>query len=456
MKYPIALLAISLGLILSPNAVFAQTPPSPDSPSNETLTQAAPEDITSSAENQGSLLPRIYASDTKITSPANNHKITGTFTVRNSEAATIGGVKYEILLLDPLESSPINTLVADNPNVYDRILSSETLTLQAKERRTVPFAYTAPNVPQGSYRVRIQITTTNDRKLGWDDATVTLGGSDAFVIVRPLNVSVASSDPITNEKNTVWQPLYGVNVDPAYKLSFSAILQHVGSKTAKGTITISTKRLLYADETPAITKGPSISVAQNESKEMQIPITTQKTPGAYIILITVNDAAGNKISGVGEYRYVVRGQSASIASVQVQSIPSAQNALAKISFVLAGSADRNTPVAGKMNIDIADKNGVAGSITKDFSIGAEAPAVGDAQIAMLRTLCGTPTVTITLKNSAGSQLDSYSVEAAAFANPTCTRPFLSFILSKPFLNTSIAIAILVILIILYKLRSKNR
>lgn len=414
------------------------------------LAQGSPSDIVNSSNNQGSLLPRIYASDVTISSEANNHHITGSFAIRNSETTTVGNLQYEIMLLDPLQDAPVGQLVADTPNVYDRVRTQEILTLKAGEKRTIQFSYDAPNVPQASYRIRIQIVTTNDRKLGWDDTTVTLGGATGFIIVQPLHVNVASSDPITKEQNTTWDPLYGVDVNPLQSISFSASLKNPGNQSVSGTIQISTKKLLYANQTPIISKSIQVSVPANGSKDVTIPVTTQGAPGAYIILITAKDAHGNQVSGVGEYRYVVRGESASVASLQIATIPKIAGELAQVNFVLGGSADRATPISGTMKISVTDSQGEAGSITKPFSMSEANPITGNASVSMTRTLCGTPLVTLELTSSSGTRLDTYSTSAPAFANPSCKPP----IFTRPVINILVIGAIVALLVAIWQLRKK--
>ena len=413
--------------------------------------QTDAQSIIASAGNQNSLLSRIYASDATITSSPNNHHVTGTVLIRNSESATVGNIQYEVMLLSPLPQTPINQLVTDSPDVYDRVRSTEVLTLKAGEKRTIPFSYDAPNVPQGSYRIRIQIITTNDRKLGWDDATLTLGGAESFLIVTPTHVLAKSSDPITKESGSTWDPLYGVNVDPRSQIQFETILKNTGAQQLSGTVTTSTKRLLYSDQPQDVVNEQSITIPGNASKTITIPITTESNPGAYIILLTVEDKAHHKISGVGEYRYVVRGQTASIVSVQIASLPSIEKDLAQLSFVLGGSADRATPVEGTLAIEINDPNGQVGSAEQAFSTTGAAPITGKAQVTMQRVLCGTPTVHISLKAKNGSLLDSYTTTAPAFANPSCKASIASYF-TKPIINTLLGILALIIVGILLRMR----
>ncbi len=419
--------------------------------SHTAFAQTDAQSIISSAENQDSLLSRIYASDVTITSVPNEHHVTGTFLIRNSENASIGNIQYEVMLLSPLQKGPINQLIADAPDVYDRVRSAEVLTLKSGEKRTIDFSYEAPNVPQGSYRLRIQIVTTNDRKLGWDDATLTLGGATSFLIVTPTHVLAKSSDPITKESGSTWDPLYGVNVDPRSRIQFEAAIKNTGADQLSGTVITSTKRLLYANQPQDIATQQSISIPATSSKTITIPVTTETTPGAYIILLTVVDKDHNKISGVGEYRYVVRGQSASVVSVQIASLPSIEKDLARLSFVLGGSADRATPVTGTVTISITDSSGEVGSVQQTFSTSGAIPITGNAQVTMKKVLCGIPTVTISLADSSGKPLDSYTTTAPAFANPSC-KPSIASYFTKPVINTLLGAIALMIIGVLIRIR----
>lgn len=423
--------------------------------SSTALAQTDAQSIISSAANQDSLLSRIYASDVTVTSAPNDHHVTGTFLIRNSESASVGNIQYETMLLSPLQESPVNQLISDAPDVYDRIRSTDILTLKAGEKRTIPFSYDAPNVPQGSYRIRIQIITTNDRKLGWDDATLALGGATSFLIVTPTHVLAKSSDPITKESGSTWDPLYGVNVDPHAPIQFETMLTNTGADQLSGTITTTTKRLLYANQSEDIASQQSVSIPGTSSKTVTIPITTETTPGAYITLLTVVDKEHQKISGVGEYRYVVRGQSASVVSVQIAALPSIEKDLARLSFVLGGSADRSTPVKGTLKITIQDSKGEVGSAEQAFSTSGATPISGNAQVTMQKVLCGIPTLTISLTGSNGKPLDSYTTSAPAFANPSC-KPSITSYFTKPIINSILVILALGIIGTLLTLQFKKR
>ncbi|MEO6077895.1 MAG: hypothetical protein ABIP54_03865, partial [Candidatus Andersenbacteria bacterium] len=334
---------------------------------------------------------------------------------------------------------------------YDRVRSQEITNLKANETRTIQFNYTAPNVPEGSYRLRIQIVTANDRKLGWTDTSLTMGGANGFIEIDPTHVLVSSIDPVDKTTGNSWDPLYGVNVDGNKNIQFTADINNPTDTAISGNIMISTKKLLHANQEPSITTSIPVSLSAKQTKSITIPIKTQKDPGAYIMLVTAENKNHEQISGVAEYRYVVRGEAASVASAQIKALPSIPDSLAQLSFVLGGSADRATPVAGTIHITITDSKGEVGSINQKFSMSNANPLTGSASVKITRIVCGTPVLHIILTNNTGVELENYSVSADPFANPSCKKPLFNLTT----INILLAAAILVIAIILFRLRPKK-
>jgi len=399
------------------------------------------------------LLPRIYASSANANVDERNF-VVGSFSMRNSEDSSVGDIQYEIQILDPLPVVPEGQLVSDNSAIFDRIRSSDVFMLKANEFRVVPFSYQAPSGLSGSFRLRIQIVTANDRDLGWGDKDIKLNGTQSFITLEATGVNVDSTDPITKERKNQWSSLEGINVNPKQKISLSADLNNVGQKQISGKIDIKVKRFLYKDAETIKTTGEKISLEGGASKQIIIPITTQVNPGAYIVLVSILDNEGKKVSGVGEYRYVVRGQTASVASVQIKDFPKYQDSLAQIDFVVAGSADRVTPVKGFLEFILSDKNGQLGQGEKTFEIKNVFPAKGSAKIALTRPLCGTPEVTIIVKNTANVVLDTYKITVPNFANPTCQA--LAITKNMTAMNTILVLIVVVIVFVLYRLRKDSK
>lgn len=406
--------------------------------------------LESSSEPQFALLPRIYASDINANVNENNF-ITGSFIIRNSETAVIGNIQYEVQLLDSLEKASDNQIITDNPRVYFRQRSKEQVTLAPGEIRTIPFDCQMSNGIKGNYRLRIQLTTSNDRELGWGDKELKFNGTGNFIAFETKNVNVDSVEPLTKEHKNSWAPLEGINVNPVSPLTLSAKITNLSNKQLSGVLDIRVKRFLYKDAEIFQTRGEKIILAGQATKNISIPLVTKNTPGAYIVLVKLINDKNEQISGIGEYRYVVRGQSASVASVQLKGFPNYKNGLAEISFVVAGSADRVTPVNGLLKFILKDDKGTLGEGEKEFKISNVVPALGTAKISLTRPLCGVPAVSINITSDEGKILDSYEMTAANFASKSCGNSFYA-----TNINGVVIFLVAIIGILLYKFKTGRK
>ena len=372
------------------------------------LTSAKDSQLPSNKEAQESLLSRIYVNDVTVTSNENN-TISGYFTARNSEKVTVSDLQYQLILLDPLLVDTTNKLVQDNASIYDRVTPTETFTLNPGESKKIPFTYQAPSVQTGTYRLRVQIATTNDRNLGWNDANVSLIGGNSFALMHTVGVDVKSTDPITQQTLTQWGPKAGPNVNSGTVVTLKATLENNGASAVNGTLQISEKRLLSKDETVNHWNAMQVTVQPGKTADISIPVTAQMKPGAYVLFATLLDEHGKKVSGVGEFRYVVNGVSASIATQTVKTIPTIEGQSAEIHAVVAGSADRMTPVNGILSMTITDDQGVAAHVESPLHIANVIPAIVTAQAILTRNLCGVPHVTMSVTDDKGVVLATYDV-----------------------------------------------
>lgn len=420
-----------LGSIFSA-PTFAQTPP--------TLTNSEP---------QIAALPRVYISGVNAAADEKNF-VTGNFLIRNSEEAAIGNVQYEYQILDPLPKTENSQFVVDNPHVHDRLRAVDNLTLGAGETKTIAFSYQAPKGINGPYRLRIQIVTANDRELGWGDTEIKFNGDKNFLIFETKSVGADSTDPITKVHKQSWAPLTGINVDPNSPINLNAIIANQSKQTLTGFVNVNVKRFLYNDQEHFQSRESNISIKPGAVTPLTIPLVTKTEPGAYIVLVKIIDKNGNQISGVGEYRYVVRGQTASVASALVKDFSNYKGGLAEFDFLVAGSADRVTPVTGNLEFILSDKNGQLGKGEKQFKINNVVPAQGTAKIALERSLCGTPKITLVVKNDRNTVLDNYQVALPNFSNQQCGNPLAFSSLTV----TNIILVIIVIGAVYWLIKAK--
>ena len=177
----------------------------PFSPPSEEVQVAVPEQLALQQVTVAGLNAVVGASNV----------VTGAFTITNQTAAAVGDIAYDIVLLGPLPELVPDELVPDTAPVYDvQRFTDEVFAVAAGATRTVNYTYTAPAVPQGEYRVRVQLRHSNGRELNFGDTTVALGGAETFIVNQPQLVTVASQDPILGIEGTEWAPLQGPNVDP--------------------------------------------------------------------------------------------------------------------------------------------------------------------------------------------------------------------------------------------------
>ena len=230
----------ALATILTPAGAWAQA--------DEFSFENMPAELKSQSGYQKiNPVPLAYVSDIQENVSLSN-MITGRFVATSGEASGLGDIQYEILLLQPLPKTEVNAFVIDDGAVYDRLLVKEPFSLLAKEKKTVSFTYQPPQLPGGIYRLRIQLLTSNDRRLGWADSLVELTGEAAFATIETDAVLVHSVDPVTGETKDIWDPLEGPNIAPAAPLKLRLFATNTSAKPLSGTVNIETQRLLMADD----------------------------------------------------------------------------------------------------------------------------------------------------------------------------------------------------------------
>lgn len=363
-------------------------------------------------------LPLAYVSDIQ-TDISPSKIITGSFVATSGETAGLGDVQYELLLLQPLPKVDVNSFVIDDGAVYDRLVVKEPFSLLAKEQKTINFSYQPPQLPGGTYRLRVQLLTSNDRRLGWADTLVELTGEAAFATIETDAVLVQSVDPVTRQTNDTWDPLVGPNVAPATAMKLRLYATNTSGTELSGNIAIETQRLLMADEQLSIQTGESLLLAGRESKLLTVPIVAATEPGSYRAVVSLVTTGGERISGLGEFRYVVEGLSASIVSQVVASMPEKKGETAEIHFTVAGSADRVTPVNGVLELTLTNGQTQLGKVENTVTIPSANPVQGVANITLTDTRCGVPSITATLRTQAGKVLDTYTASYPSYEVKRC-------------------------------------
>ncbi len=434
----------------SPLTSFAQSnTPVPSDDFSLTNAPAALQD--QSLYQQISPLPQVYVTNLVATAD-NKNSITGSFVATSGETAAVANIQYELQILQPLPATAAESLVNDDGVVYDRYLFPETFTLSQQESHQVSFTFDAGALPAGSYRTRIQLSQTNDRPLGWGDAAVTLIGERPFVVITTDGVTVESTDPITQEQKSVWEPTEGPNIAAGQTITIKAIASNIGSADITGKPVVDVERILSTERTVLSQEFDAITIPVGEDHALALPLITEAAPGAYRVLLSFHNSEGKRVSGIGEFRYVVTGPSASIVSQLVQELPVYEGDTAMVAFTVAGAADRIQNITGTLEVILSDDQGIIGQVENVLAINGATPAQGTAAIVLQRDRCGVPKVTLVAKNQDGTELDRYEADYPNFTARCNT--FLPW--SRPLWLALGTIVILILAASYFILRRRNR
>ena len=340
--------------------------------------------------NEAYLLPGIYATDLAFTK--NNQTLTGSFNILNNENETIGGLQYQIEILDSQQ------------NLYDIFPVRDQMTLSSKEKRKISFSYALPSLPSGAYSFRIQIVSNGGRYLGWDDLPLKIeNGTNNFIKVSAISISLPQF------KTQNFEPESGPNVSPSSQFFLKANLKNLGNMP----ITVVPNLDIYSFD---IAKGNGVSIKQNpitinpgQETSFDFPVTASQMSGVYSGLLYFTDINGNKISSVGEYRFVVMGASADILPMKISHIALLKGDQTVINLDFVGAPDAETITQGNLDVKIVDDKGIAGEAQTSNLKLTDAVSSSQARINLIRDLTANPKIVAEITDQNGNILTSSSV-----------------------------------------------
>lgn len=347
--------------VVSPIPTDANTPPF----------EAAAIDMVVPPPEGAYKLPAVFVQNTQLTHVAAN-SIQGTFELHNQDTSTVGGLTYQIYLIDPAPALPPNTIAAETFFVYDHTVAPEKFSLAAGETKHVSFSYTPPAVPTGTYRLRLRAITSQGQELGWEDAAVQIGSATGFLTVSQGYVYAQGGSLIDASLNVDGgaDPLAGVNVPPGNAIRFAYRLKNIGAAAITATPTLKTYAWDQTGPLIATATDQAITLAAGEeSKELFFTATAATPPTAYAVTLTLVDSAGSKVSTVAEYRYVTTGVSGRILNAHFSEI-TPDRVVATITVV--GPADRAHEVTGIVSATLVHDGQPAGTQQSEpVALGAE-------------------------------------------------------------------------------------
>lgn len=402
-----------------------------------------------------SILPQVFVDEIVLDEQSDNTTVSGTFTASSAEQRYISGIDYEILILDPAPEID-EDLIVDSSALYARERVDASLSFDPLGSRIASFNLSLDQgLPEGEYRLRIQLVATGDREIGWGDIPISLGGAqDAFGVIPGGAVEVDSVDPLTNESGRFWAAYEGVNVDPGADITLKLDMENTGSVPLSGTMQMETRQeLVAAGLPPTASSGPDVAIAPSEVQTIDIPFVAPTSPGVYAIDASLVNAEGTRVSTIISYRIVVRGASASIMRLTLDESAATAGEEVVASFAIVGSADRESGFDARVVFDLADEQGTLGQASSDITL-SQFTEDGQATILLDRDVQGELVLTATVFDANGNEL---AKETAVFPAikpvssdeqqenvPIYTRPI--------FMVGAAAVAILLILIIIMMIR----
>ncbi len=324
--------------------------------------------------------PEVFVLQAHITKQENRH-VEGVATFWNTEDAIVGGLTYKLELLGKLDTPASNDpVVADNAPVYDSLFAKDAFTLIPKEKREIPFTYTAPSqLPAGEYRLEITVATTRGRTMGWFDVPVTFtGGSQEFIDMRPAHIIVPEY------AKPEFEPGSGPNVSVGKQVQITA---QVHSKATFNAIPVfDIYRFNNAREKVASVRGRMVRVGTN-LQLLTVPVTPASTAGVYVGILSMRDATKNdQISNIGEYRFVVRGDDADILHLRMNADGFEKGNTLRAVIDYAGAADAETKIDGTITVEAVDDQGVAGAMLSEQVTLTDQINTGTSTVVLHRSL----------------------------------------------------------------------
>ena len=366
--------------------------------------------------------PAIFVDDLKLISIGSSNNIQGSLTLTSEAEETVGDIQYEIQLLSDAGVEPIGAparevealegvgsaveLVADNASIYHRQVSGTPITLTPGQKQGIQFTYQPPAVPEGEYRVRVQVVTSQGERLGWGDMNVRLSGSAASFV--GLYAGLINLPEFPNEEIP---PLSGPNVDAGSSFS----LNGTAVNTQGSLVTVVPKLTVYdfevTGEQVSSKTYDAISINANGEYQFTLPVVAPTESGVYHAELVMQDPnSGTTISPIAEYRWIVRGDAGRIISVRISELRMRAGEEVGVVLDFVGPGDSETELSGSFTIQIIDDQGVAGTYTQDGVTFNDSLGGGILSVVLDRDIVGVPRVSAVIKNNQGEELDSQKVD----------------------------------------------
>lgn len=404
-------LLLGLALLTFPTVTFAQRSPFGD--------RSAQDDEIAFGDDMFSPPPLFVDGITlPSTTLQSGGKLTGSFHVLSMDRNSHSDVRYRFELISRKVKPEGNIITDDSPTFYSKTLSEDVLTLTPKEVKDVPFTYTLPVVPKGDYRLRIQLTNSKSRDMGWDDIDVSVEGdsfSYATLTTGPLEVA--------EYPDQKFQPDQGPNITAGTAFTINAIAS-LGGGDSETSVVPSLDISSFSKGGKSITNKQfdPLTIDPGVETSLTLQLNALEEPGVYVGQLVLRSASTNAImSPVIEYRWIVRGGTASIFGLRLEEVVSRKGDILRVATDLVGPADAETKMTASLEFEVIDDNGVAGSFSVPDELSIDyAVTSGIASITLTRDLGLNPKLHAMLRDSSGTQLDEYTIPIPVSVHTTST------------------------------------
>jgi hypothetical protein len=460
LRFVVRFLTLGLIGVLTTPVAWAQTPAALPDFLLQSLERAGlqvpPEGFISGEGTAAILVPQVYVDHVEATVAADG-TITGSFIASNAGEDLVGDIHYELGILGPAPTLVEDQLTVDTAPVYDYVFSPESFVILPGSTTTIPFSLKPVPLPKGTYRLRVQLATSNDRTMGWEDTTLELGGNHPFALLKDAKLLAESTAYDTGQPRSDWTPFEGPNLAPNQNLALEATVspQLTAPLTVRPTVRV--RRLLIGEPNEQQATTAAVTLQPGQEQKLTVPITAATTPGAYAAILSLETETGQRVSTVAEYRYVVRGLSGSIVTASFVELKTKKDETAAITFTIVGPADRETRAKGTVEVAVLDGQTTVGSSSDTIDLSANA-VTGTATIVLTQDTAR-PGLRVTLRAEDGTVLDTYEVsfaEVAGSATSDTPTALLKGISPWHWLLAGVGLVILALLVWLWRRLAHRR
>ncbi|MFC1645319.1 hypothetical protein ACFL08_04815 [Patescibacteria group bacterium] len=368
-----------------------------------------PEDVFPEGQEGVSIIAEVEIFNARVVSQ-DGSKFKISFDVANGRQVQ-PQVMYSVQLTQSVESPDG---VNRNRIVYEKVYS-DTFSLSKNDIIHKDIEFDAPEILNGTFNILVNSQNESGMPFALGDmGEITLtGGAENHVVVDD------SSCYVKIEGDEDMYPVqFGVDISSDEKISLICSVTNGFSNKVEFQSSFDTfERTRFGKLVSSDVSGEKYSLEAGETKKIILPVVKAEKPQSYEVALSLVDSSKRVISGETIFRYVVRGNSASVQNLRLDKDYYYKGDVAKASFYVAGSADsffsaRSVNEEVKdivIETSIVDVKGkvCAETVSKTLKPGREV----DLDINITRD-CNSPQISVVAKDSNGNILheNKFSVE----------------------------------------------